>query len=63
MFFYEDDKEEEKKTDNRIIADALIRILRNQIEIKKHIGLVKDNSYYGDCCYDNSIIDELEEIE
>lgn len=62
MFFYEND-EKEKKTDNRIIADALIRILRNQIDIKKHIGLIKDDGYYGDCCYDDSIIDELEEIE
>lgn len=63
MFFYEDDREEMKKTDNRIIADALIRILKNQTEIKKHIGLIKDDSYYGDCGYDYSIIDELEEIE
>jgi hypothetical protein len=45
------------------IADALIRILRNQMEIKKHFGLIKDDSYYGDCHYDESIIEELEEIE
>ena len=53
----------EKKTDNRIIADALIQVIRNQIEIKKHIGLVKNDVYYGECYYDNQIIDELEEIE
>ena len=60
---YENETEEEKKTDNRIIADALIRILRNQVEMKKHFGLIKDDSYYGDCHYDESIIEELEEIE
>ena len=51
------------KSDNRIIADALIRILRNQIEIKKHLGLVKDDGYYGDCYDDHSMIKELEIIE
>lgn len=63
MFFYVDDKEEEKKTDNRIIAEALIRILNNQMEIKKHFGLIKDDGYYGDGHYDRLIIEQLEEIE
>ena len=63
MFFYENENDEEKKTDNRIIAEALIHIIRNQVEIKKHIGLVKDDSYYGDCHRDELTIEELEEIE
>ena len=63
MFFYEDEDNEEKKTDNRIIAEALMHIIRNQIEIKKHIGLVKDDGYYGDCHQDELMIEELEEIE
>ena len=63
MFLYENENEKEKKTDNRIIADALIKILENQIEIKKHFGLAKDGGYYGDCYRDNLIMEELEEIE
>lgn len=62
MSFYYNDTEE-KKSDNRIIADALIRILRNQVEMKTHFGLVNGDSYYGNCYYDESIIEELEEIE
>lgn len=54
---------EETKTNESIIASALIQILENQIEIKKHFGLVKDDSYYGDCCRDHSIIEDLETIE
>ena len=54
---------EETKTNESIIASALIQILENQIEIKKHFGLVKDDSYYGDCQYDRSIIEDLETIE
>ena len=39
----------------REIIDALIRILRNQITIKEHLGIIKtrqkyiDDEYYSDC--------------
>lgn len=54
---------EETKTTESIIASALIQILENQIEIKKHFGLIKDDSYYGDARRDHMIIDDLETIE
>lgn len=55
--------EEEKKTNDQIIAEALAQILRNQIEIKKHFGLAKGDEYYGDCYYDRQTISELESVE
>lgn len=54
---------EEAKTNESIIASALIQVIENQIEIKKHFGLVKDDSWYGDCHRDHSIIEDLETIE
>ena len=39
----------------REIIDALIRIIRNQITIKEHLGIIKtrqkyvDDEYYSDC--------------
>lgn len=54
---------EEEKSNDKIIAEALAQILRNQIEIKKHFGLAKGDEYYGDCYYDRQMIDELEDIE
>lgn len=53
----------EEKTNDRIIADALVRILENQIEIKRHFGLVKNDGYYDGCYYDNLVIDDLRCIE
>lgn len=54
---------EEKKSNDKIIAEALAQILRNQIEIKRHFGIAKDDEYYGDCYYDRQMIDELESID
>lgn len=42
-----------------VFANALIQIIKNQIEIKEHIHLVRDTSYYGDCCSDYQVIDQL----
>lgn len=53
----------EDKTNNEIIADALVRILENQIKIKSHLGIVKDDSEYGDCYYDYRIIDNLRYVD
>lgn len=53
----------EKKSDNKIIAEALARIINNQIEIKKHFGLAHSDEYYGDCYYDREIINQLDDIE
>lgn len=53
----------DNKTKETILANALIRILENQIQIRKHIGLIKDEGYYGDCYADNEIIDDLRNIE
>lgn len=55
--------EEEKKSNDKIIAEGLAQILRNQIEIKKHFGLANGDEYYGDCYYDRQMIDELESID
>lgn len=49
----------ESKTNNEIIAEALIRILENQIDIKKHLGVARDTTYYGDCYNDYRAIEEL----
>ena len=54
---------DENKTKDEIFAKALIHIIENQIRLKKHLGIVSDNSYYGDCYCDYQMIDELEEIE
>ena len=55
--------EEEKKSNDQIIAEALAQILRNQIEIKRHFGLARGDEYYGDCYNDRQMIDELENID
>ena len=49
----------EDKTSNEIIANALVRILENQIKIKVHLGIARDDSYYGDCYCDHRRIDDL----
>lgn len=54
---------DENKTNEAIFAEALVQIIENQMELKKHLGLVRDTSYYGDCYYDNEIIDDLRTIE
>lgn len=54
---------EDKKSTNEIFAEALIRILDNQVKIKKHLGLVKDEGYYGDCYYDEMIMENLRTVE
>lgn len=53
----------ENKTNDKIFAEALTRILENQIEIKRHIGLVREDGYYGDCYYDNQIMDDLRNVD
>lgn len=53
----------EKKSNNQIIAEALARIIQNQIELKKHLGIAKSDEYYGDCYYDRQMISELEDVE
>lgn len=52
----------ENKTNNEIIAEALIRILENQINIKKHLGVARDTTYYGDCYNDYRTIEELKYV-
>ena len=53
----------EDKTNDEIFAEALFRILENQIEIKVHFGLAKDKSrYYSDCERDYDLMDELYRI-
>ena len=52
----------ENKTNNEIIAAALIRILENQIDIKKHLGVARDTTYYGDCYNDYRTIEELKYV-
>lgn len=47
-------------TTETVFANALTQIIKNQIEIKKHIGLVRDDSYYGDCYSDREVINQLE---
>ena len=53
----------EDMTSNEIIARALIRILENQIKIKVHLGIAKDDSEYGDCYHDHRMIDQLEYVD
>jgi hypothetical protein len=53
----------EDKTNNEIIADALVRILENQIKIKVHLGIARDDSEYGDCYYDHRMIDNLRYVD
>ena len=53
----------EEKIKEVIFAEALIQIIENQMELKKHLGIVRDTSYYGDCYYDNKMIDDLRTIE
>lgn len=53
---------DEEKTKDEIFADALARIIKNQLDIKKHIRLISDTSEYGDGYYDWKIIRELENI-
>lgn len=53
----------EDKTSNEIIADALTRILENQIKIKVHLGIARDDSDYGDCYYDYRVIDNLKYVD
>lgn len=53
----------EDKTNNEIIADALVRILENQIEIKVHLGIARDDSEYGECYYDYRVIENLRYVE
>ena len=55
--------EDKKKTNDEIIANALTRILYNQIEIKKHLGVVSDDSCYGECYDDYQAIISLEEVQ
>ena len=54
---------DENKTKDEIFAEALIHIIENQMEIKKHFGLISDTSYYGDYYYDREMIDALRTIE
>ena len=63
MFYEEGFYEEEKKSNDRIMAEALGMILRNQIKLKLHLGIEKDDIYYGSCYYDREMIKELESIE
>ena len=51
---------DEPKTSDEIFAEALVQILQNQIQIKRHLGLVRDEYY--DCYSDNQIIDDLNGI-
>ena len=53
----------EDKTNNEIIANALVRILENQIKIKVHLGIARDDSDYGDCYYDHRMIDDLRYVD
>lgn len=53
----------EIKSNDAIFAEALIRVIENQIEIKKHIGLVRDDSYYVDCYSDRQVIVQLNDID
>ena len=51
---------DEPKTSDVIFAEALVQILQNQIKIKMHLGIVRDEYY--DCYGDNQIIDDLRGI-
>lgn len=52
----------EDKTKDEIFAEALVLIIENQIEIKRHFGLAKGDEYYGDCYYDREMIRRLNTI-
>lgn len=54
---------EENRTKDQIFAEALAAILENQIRIKVHFGLARDDTYYGDCHSDYKIIEDLNDIE
>ena len=54
---------DKNKTNDEIFAEALARILHNQIKIKVHFGLAEDDSWYGDCEHDYDIIDKLKYID
>ena len=56
-YLYDVDK---PKTSDEIFAEALVQILQNQIKIKRHLGLVRDEYY--DCYSDDQIIDSLRSI-
>lgn len=59
MYYGENDK-----SINEIFAEALVQIIRNQMELKKHLGIVRDiNDTYGDCYSDHKAIDALQTIE
>ena len=50
----------EDRTKDEIFAEALIQIIDNQIETKKHLGVVR---YDEDCYQDREIISALRSIE
>ena len=52
----------EDKSNDEILAEALIQIIENQMKIKRHFGLASDSSYYGDCYYDEKVIEALRSI-
>lgn len=54
---------EDNKSANEIFAEALIQIIENQMELKKHLGIVHDTARYGDCYYDHEVIDKLKSVE
>ena len=48
---------------NKVILEALIRILENQVTIKEHIGIIKERSSWGDNEYyrDSLVLNNLEQ--
>ena len=54
---------EDDMTKDRIFAEALIQIIENQIQIKKHLGIISNTSYYEDCYHDGRVIKILETID
>lgn len=50
----------EDKTKDEIFAEALIQIIENQINIKKHLGVIRD---YEDSYWDREIIDILRRVQ
>jgi hypothetical protein len=54
---------EDDMTKDRIFAEALIQIIENQVQIKKHLGIVSNTSYYEDCYHDGRVIEYLETIK
>ena len=55
--------ETETKSNDQIFAEALSLIIKNQMEIRKHIGIIHNTERWGDCYHDHEIIDELEYIK